>query len=720
MAWPEHPYITVYMVVRSPAERTAAERAIAHFYWQDWPVKQLVIVNATAVPFGDDPQIKELRLRGQSLGAMKNAAIMAADGEWCFPWPIDAWYDSNYLTFMMRGAEPTGAVALKNPLVEAGDRSIETTLSRVSFFGFFKHRLNLPSYGDDGSDNDFLKRLEKPQIVQQVEPVAKLMTSASDIHRYQERPKVAPVKKGSVCVVQLGRYGDITNILPICLHIYNSYGKPYLMVSRNFAGILDGVSYVEPFIVDLNDNQLLEGLAIANDTFEHVVQTQIWGQNYVQDKQCDSYNREMWRMGGFLAEFENKAWMPLFDRMDPPEEALSYLDGRPLILTNLTCGASSPFPEGHHILNRVMDRWGKRYQVLEIGTVRLKHVYALLHLIRAAKVMVSIDTVLLHLGAVTTTPTVALVNVNPWLGTVPRGHVIDRMTYQQACDRPERVNDAIGEALVIGHADGGPIVGPTQHGAPKRRIFHVVATYEEPSPSERKRKQYAVDSWQRLYDQGVIPCYYTDWKRWGQHIGAKTKLPFLKDTLQVAMEKADWNDIIFYTNDDIVCHPNLPQQLRFYCSLYGAVAGRRCEIPFAPPPGPTQSPQDWAAQNKNELFTHEGRDMFAFTKSWLRAHWDEIPDFYIGSTEWDNCVVIMIRRERGYLSRIKDLKPLLWPAEMPLGWTAHVRHRSFWQSPVNFAKSPANIHNRQCFRDWAAQHAKHLSFTDDNQLIEIR
>ena len=50
------------------------------------------------------------------------------------------------------------------------------------------------------------------------------------------------------CYIQLGRYGDILNLLPL-LHKDSLAGvKPKLMVAAEYAPLLDGVSYVEPVI----------------------------------------------------------------------------------------------------------------------------------------------------------------------------------------------------------------------------------------------------------------------------------------------------------------------------------------------------------------------------------------------------------------------------------------------------------------------------------------
>ena len=717
MSWPEHPFVSAFMVVQFPEERDGAARAIECFSSQSWPVKQLVIVNATDEPLTRaQSSVMEIWSELFSLGRLKNKALESATGEWCCPWYPDSWYDPEYVAFHMDGADAASPMVIRNPYIEYRSLAL-TDAAHAPFYSFFRLG-RLPRYDDTGSESAFLDRLPKARIVAQRRVLAKRYVSASDFKHMATqliRPKVTNLKD-AVCVVQLGRYGDLINILPLLLWIYNNYGKPYVMVSREFVGLFDGISYAEPFPVDFKDNQVLPAMALAKSTFKHVIQTQIWGEGYEQDKQTNAYNRESWRMGGILGQFENKAWRPLFDQ-ETPEWALEgdeLCDGRPLILTNLTQGQSSPFDQGAQVLKTLKALFGVQYQVFDVGQCQFKRLQYLLPLIRRAAVVVSLDTSLLHLAAATNTPVVALLNHQPWLGTICRCCVVRAYTYSEAAANHELVSSAVTEALQSKRVALPPQLVPSK--PPFRKIFHIVACGDELDEATIKRKKWAKDSWEVFYERGAIPVPTTNLARWGQHIGSSGRLPYFKDVLAPALAQAGPDDIICYTNDDIILHPDLPEQLRFYCGIYGVVASRRCEIALAPPPALEATPEEWVLAARNEMFRHEGRDLFAFTKRWIVSKLDQLPDFLVGATDWDNCMVIMMRYECGIVSNTKNMAKLTWPTEMPLGWTSHIRHRSTWQNPSNFHDSEANKYNRRLFKQWAEIHASHLMFADDNQL----
>ena len=717
MAWPEHSYVSALLVLRSPEEREDALRTVESFLAQTWPVKQLVVVNATAQPLTAHPLLKEIRLAAPSLGDLKNAAIFAASGEWCFPLSTDCHYGPDYLSLMMAQADPQSALVIENPIVQDADQAkLETDREQAAFIGFFRLNRQLPRYESDGSDLGFLRKFKAVRAVRQVNAVAVRFISSTRLLQLGLGKTKSVVKKaGSICIVQLGRYGDIANMLPVALHIHNTYGKPYWMVNRKFVGIFDGVSYVEPFVVDLKENHINEGLALAQCNFEHVIQTQIWGENYHQEKQAESYNKEMWRMAGFLPQFTDLTWRPLFDRITfpKPEEIRQVrLNGKPLMLTNLTCAASSPFEGGQELLRSVIEMWGSEFQVLDVGAVRLPRIYDLVPLIERATVLVSIDTVHLHLAAMTPTPVVALVNPHEWLGTICRGNVVRHLTYKEVASRPHLVHEAISVALKTKRPELPPAVEPRP--APMRKIFHAIADYHEPIAEERKRKQFARDSWEKLYEGGVIPAHYVDWKRTLQHINSKARLPYFKDLLGPALEQAGDDDILVYTNDDIIIHPELPEQLRYYCGIWGCVAERRCED--SKPQLLTATPEEWRQANDAAHFEHYGRDLFAFTKRWLMSAWEELPDFVIGSTDWDNCIVAMMRKTCGFESVPGSFRNLVWPVEMPIGWICHTWHKSTWSTFGNYWASPGNVHNRRLFRAWAEKHAPKLKFDKDSLL----
>lgn len=719
MSWPEHSYVSAILVLRAPSEREDALRTVSYFQQQKWPVKQLVIVNATAeLLVGAAPNVKEIQLTAPTLGDLKNAAVFASSGEWCLPLANDCYYGPDYFTVMMAQADPRHVTVLDNPIAEDAEQSrVETTRDSAAFIGFFRLNRQLPRYEADGSDLELAKKFEAVRSVRQVGPIAVRYVSSTKLMQLglSKAPKIRK-RAGSVVIVQLGRYGDIVNSLPIALHIHNTYGKPYYMVCRGFADIFDGISYVEPFVVDLKDNDLNAALALAHTNFEHVIQTQIWGANYHQEKTVQAYNQEAWRIAGFLPKFTDTSWRPVFDKakFTPVEDIPQIrLSGKPLMLTNLTCGASSPFEEGPQLLKAIIKLWGREFQVLDIGSLRLPHIYDLFPLIDRAALLISIDTVHLHMAAMTATPVVALVNPHEWLGTLCRCNVVRHLTYKEVVAHPQLVHDAISIAIKTKRREMPPAVQPKP--APERKIFHVIAEYEEPVLSERKRKQFAKDSWAWLYkSQGVIPAYYTDWKRTLAHINTKAKLPYFKDLLGPALELAGDDDILAYTNDDIIIHPELPDQLRYYCSIWGCVSERRCEGNAALPLNAT--PEQWRKANDEAHFEHYGRDLFAFTKRWILSVWDELPDFVIGSTDWDNCVVALMRRTAGIETTPGSFRQLVWPVEMPVGFTCHIWHKSMWQTFGNYWSSPGNVHNRKLFRAWAEKHAPKLKFDKDSLL----
>lgn len=245
-----------------------------------------------------------------------------------------------------------------------------------------------------------------------------------------EREQIT-LKKNSVCFVQLGKFGDIANMLPIAKHCHDTFTKPYVMVSKEFASILDGVSYVEPFIVDITFDKLQPAMELARRTFTHVIQSQIWALDFKCDRLTDAYNLESWRQAGFLEKFRD--WMPVFDRRDTEREAafVRKVKGtKPLLVVNYY-SASSPYPHWDRLQREIVGQWRDTYDIVDISNLRLDRPYDLLGLFDAAAGLVSVDTLPLHLAPATNVPIVALCNHLPWLGSAVKGNVITVVKYDE-------------------------------------------------------------------------------------------------------------------------------------------------------------------------------------------------------------------------------------------------------------------------------------------------
>lgn len=491
----------------------------------------------------------------------------------------------------------------------------------------------------------------------------------------------APVDTHSVGIVQLGRYGDIINILPICRHVAKVYRKPHLICGREFAQLLDGVSYVDPFPVDLGHGQLPQAMDLAKKHFTHVINAQIWGIGWQQERSCDSFNRESWRNAGFLSHFSDPSWRVVFDRRNRArEEALANklnVNGRPMVLVCLS-GISSPFRSGPALLEAIRAHFSAQFQIIDLSNFRAERIFDVLGLMDRAAALVTVDSGLLHLAAGSAVPVVALVNPVPWLGSAPRAKCVARIPYVEADRDPQAVIFAISHAVTFKPEVLGP-VEPLPEAVPAPRIFHAVAKHgDRPSAA---RKQKAQGSWIALYRKGVIARHFVEpYARSSKALGDRRRtLPYLKDLLAFGMADAADNDIIMVTNDDNGLDPRLPDLLRCHVAIYGACCSFRTETKGTP-----------------RRFSM-GRDMFAFTKSWLQKNWDKIPDFLLGVPDWDWCLAAIVRQDFGIRSSRRNMEDVLFPAEIAGGYVTHQSHVPRWSMEQN---SPSTLWNKKLYQEW--------------------
>ena len=483
------------------------QEAIACFLEQDYADRQHVILNTCPqqtlyAPFA---KIINLSERPKSLGEARNIAIEAADGEFILTADDDDLFRSNHFSTYAKHLEDgiDWLWAQKQLYVEGwkGQRITHGTCVTVGFrksawkkIGGYPHitvgedrifiqklvarchglRMALEdrdvtmlyhwgqgSYihhtsglGDDqpgrpsaydrywNNLQERIKRGEEPTGEIMLRPGFKVHPETIVSEFFAERDKHRG-KPGSVCIVQLGRLGDLINILPLALWINNRYAKPHMMVSREFASLLDGVSYVTPYPVDIPFDQLQPALALAKKEFTHVIQTQIYGKDFQCERQTDAYNKESWRQAGFLHLFDNPALRPVFDRRDKAREALllsKMSTGKPFLLCQVSGGYSSPLSCGPEILKEIRKQCPE-YEVVDLSAMRFERLYDILALMeQPGTVVISADTAIAHLvTAATPTPrTILLKNPVDWLGTFPR-HACTVRTYTDAVQNFDKI-----------------------------------------------------------------------------------------------------------------------------------------------------------------------------------------------------------------------------------------------------------------------------------------
>lgn len=531
-----------------------------------------------------------------------------------------------------------------------------------------------------------LRRVPLGQIHLQPKTTHDYMAMASE---YMVNAGRTGTDSETVCIVMLGRYGDIINILPFCQHVHDTYGKPKLMVSREFLSLLDGVSYVDPYPVEFDNSQLGTAMALARQHFKLVIQAQIWGKGHTQVRHCDSYNKESWRMVGMLHRFLDPSLIPVFDRRDLAREEALYnkvrTSHKPMLLVQVQNSASSPFPQGQQLQATIMEKLSPIFDVIDLSEVRAERIYDLLGLMERATAMVSIDTSLLHLSSATNLPVVALVNPAPWLGTIMRTpNCFRRINYHLAARMPDGVINEVKAAAMNGWTG---------------EVYHVVEHHEHPPCA---RIDVARASWARAYAQGVTPAHLMQYPRKAQSVGESRDVPFLKDVLGVALNVPS-ESLIVLSNDDTIFHDTLIDRLKIHVAQWGPCCLYRCEVDE---PGSFVGAKTVA------------RDLFCFKAGWLKDRWDWIPDFLIGFTDWDLMLACLIRQEHGIETTTENISRVLFPAELELGLVAHVKHDGYWvKTGINEQESVGYQYNRKLFKAWAELYAPGLRFDERGAVI---
>ena len=172
----DQPLVSCLMVTAGRSR--LAERAVRCFCAQTWPNRELIIVDdgpedygAMLQPYRSAAAIRYYRIEhdgGRRLGALRNAAIERAGGQFCAQWDDDDWYHQERLDRQMQPvAAGWGASVLRQTLMHLDapgfvDRPYRTGLRRGTP-GTIVFRRNAVRYRNipRGEDSDFLSRLRR-------------------------------------------------------------------------------------------------------------------------------------------------------------------------------------------------------------------------------------------------------------------------------------------------------------------------------------------------------------------------------------------------------------------------------------------------------------------------------------------------------------------------------------------------------------------------------
>lgn len=255
--------------------------------------------------------------------------------------------------------------------------------------------------------------------------------------------------KVPVCIVQLGRAGDLLNILPIAKYWADQQRGVTVVVQRSYAPILDGTSYVSPVVVDGPIDKVMCHVAAMKKQFpeSEIIVTQNCG-DFAFNRQSKSFTLESWRKCGLEHLWHD---LPLvFDQRDGRREielvhSVLGQQIRPVVLLSLS-GHSSPYRHAAELKAYLESRWEDHFSFVDISNVIATRIYDTLALMERSAAMVTIDTAPLHLGYACGIPTIALTAdmLGQWYRSAPRNHWILDLPYSTGKAGWSKIDDVLG------------------------------------------------------------------------------------------------------------------------------------------------------------------------------------------------------------------------------------------------------------------------------------
>jgi len=468
-------------------------------------------------------------------------------------------------------------------------------------------------------------------------------------------------------IIQMGRYGDIINILPIAKDIAEKIGKPVPIVCNNeYADILDGVSYAvaEPVRRADTVDDLLKEPGVLNAYATHPASLR-----------RIPYNLQAWEQVGYADRFHEL--LPVFDRRCRIREIAlveSLVTFEKPVMVVCLYGLSSVMVENirNTVKKLIHESFSSQFQIVELNS-KAHRPYDLLGLLDVASVVLTIDTMLLHLATASNVPVVAFLSNHPpifWRASAVKGNVVYSTSYSDTI-----ANWPLVVSAVEMHKRD-PVV-------PRNPIYHVVPTVEAKNEDAARRYKTAAESWRTFHEQGAVFLPYHDQNALRLFTAGERKLPFLKDALKVALDASGGNnDIICFTNADIILTDG------FYKALQYRMAGNDYCCAFRMEFEPTTGVRCG--------YRTCGRDVWAFKRLWLVQHFDEIPDFLIGVGGWDYALCMWLRIMSGRTPECCDPAQGVVDIEMEYGFVWHERHEAAWYVETDTSYAEAASHNRAC------------------------
>ena len=251
--------------------------------------------------------------------------------------------------------------------------------------------------------------------------------------------------------IQLGKYGDALGILPILHHEFQTTGiRPQLVISKDYADILEGCSYVEPVIYGGNFADLRGAIKFAKKRFDEVIVLQTHGNDFPIEHKTTSFQLDAWVRAGCVESFDD--WPLVFDQRSRRRERTVYWahvsrtekKGRPhekfILLADHS--ESSPFPQADELAGTLKKEFGETHKIIRLSEVKAEKPFDLLGIYDKATCLVAIETMHGHLSKASKVPTIMLAT-DGWRGTAPHKKFAFYCKYQDYHKRRQEIVELI-------------------------------------------------------------------------------------------------------------------------------------------------------------------------------------------------------------------------------------------------------------------------------------
>lgn len=497
-----------------------------------------------------------------------------------------------------------------------------------------------------------------------------------------------------IAIIQLARYGDLVSALPFAKHLADSGNEVTFFTHPQFADLFEATSYVKFSPVATNHKDVAGAVRAAEQAcFDKIIKCQVDGNKGRMPFEVENYQTAQWARAGFLDKFHE---LPLvFDRRDEKGDVFAVQchvppeDGRPLLGFCLK-GQSSPYFRWPEQQKWIVEKFGKTHRLLNFADICVRRIHNLVALIEACDVLLTVDTLHLHLAYATLTPTLAMstghtphpeCRPSEWYNSEPRKHWIFKCTYAESltdATRAEMERIINTQDFTLGRLMRTP---PKM---PQDRVWHVFHWFWQNEDEKRRvLNAHKTWDWHHVGDFQYRKRFFemTEASKTSRDIGDTRRLPRVADVIDfgAGTDEVRNEDIVVLTNSDICLTEDAINDIRKKLKTDECCFSRRVDVKDAT-----------IAPNIDRLAAYEGTDLFAMRVGFWRQHQHELPQFYLGCEGFD---FVLRHWMRKYNPDAEMVPPVCW----------HELHQPFWALPQVVQANPAQVHNRETARKWAME-----------------